>query len=386
MKNKQYTKEELKELFDSCAKQYILAGNGDKPGVNNFFFSIYVLMFNKYPHIININEDGVYLNINDNDDDIVGEEEENDEYSEEEINSIYTFRNISMSKTMINFYNHFKDTGYYVRNDRSPVIVANNMLIWHSEYDRCIYVLQDNEFLTDEIKNLVVDNKTNPDEESRYFTYITNNGQGFNETMLKIKNADVNLETNYNNDLPDEKIREFLKGKQSGIVMLFGIPGSGKTFYIRNLIKTIKGRPFIVLDASTFNYITDASFIDLLLSNRNAIIILEDCEAMLADRLSGNAQLSTLLNLSDGIIGDSFNFKFICTFNANVGKLDKALLRKGRLKIKYEFKALTPDKVQILAKKLGKEIPEGLSLSLADIFNYGEENGAKEEKKIGFGK
>ena len=107
---------------------------------------------------------------------------------------------------------------------------------------------------------------------------------------------------------------------------------------------------------------------------------------MLADRTTGNNKLSALLNLSDGIIGDSFNFKFICTFNANVTKLDKALLRRGRMKLKYEFKSLSPEKTQALGKQLGYDIPEGKSLSLADIFNYGVDNGNVEEKKVGFGR
>ena len=97
--------------------------------------------------------------------------------------------------------------------------------------------------------------------------------------------------------------------------------------------------------------------------------------------------MSALLNLSDGILGDSLNLKFICTFNAQLRNIDDAVLRKGRLKLKYEFKALTPEKTQILAKKLGKEIPEGKSLPLCEIYNYGEDNGAKEtttKRPIGF--
>ena len=140
----------------------------------------------------------------------------------------------------------------------------------------------------------------------------------------------------------------------------------------------------MILDNSVFNYITDSSFIQLLINNQNAIIILEDCEEMLADRIAGNNKLSALLNLSDGIIGDSFNFKFICTFNSNISKLDPAIMRKGRMKLKYEFKKLDKKKVQVLAEKLNKDIPNE-DMTLADLFNYGEDNGVKQEKKIGFG-
>lgn len=143
------------------------------------------------------------------------------------------------------------------------------------------------------------------------------------------------------------------------------------------------------MDKSTFEYISSDTLINFLFSNsvKDSIFVLEDCEILLSDRMNtGNHLLSTILNLSDGILGDGLNIKFICTFNADINKLDKAILRKGRLKYKYEFKALTPEKTQELAAELGKEIPEGESLTVGDIYNWEEENGAEhgKAKRIGF--
>ena len=90
------------------------------------------------------------------------------------------------------------------------------------------------------------------------------------------------------------------------------------------------------------------------------------------------------MNLADGLLGDGLKLKFLCTFNANINSIDKAVLRKGRLKYQYEFKALTPEKTQILAKELGKNIPEGKSLTVGEIYNYEEDNNASFKHKIGF--
>jgi ATP-dependent 26S proteasome regulatory subunit len=230
----------------------------------------------------------------------------------------------------------------------------------------------------------IVDNNN---EDDRYFNYITiSNGGGFAETPMKVKNQNINLAQNYNDDLPHNEVVDFLKGDKSGLILLHGIPGTGKTSYIRHLMYEIKNRKFLVLDSAIFNYINNSSFVNLLLNNKNSIIILEDCEDMLADRIAGNNHLTTLLNLSDGIIGDSFNFKFICTFNANITKIDKAILRKGRMRLKYEFKALCADKTKKLAESLNRSINEGESLTLADIYNYNLNNGGETIKnaKIGF--
>ena len=86
--------------------------------------------------------------------------------------------------------------------------------------------------------------------------------------------------------------------------------------------------------------------------------------------------------------GDSLNLKFICTFNADISSIDKALLRKGRLKVKYEFGKLTKDKATALAVKLGKTEPVTEDMALCDVYNLGTDNGGEQiesdRPKIGF--
>nr|DAP34476.1 MAG TPA: hypothetical protein [Caudoviricetes sp.] len=43
------------------------------------------------------------------------------------------------------------------------------------------------------------------------------------------------------------------------------------------------------------------------MQHKDHIFILEDCETLLADWVAtGNTRLATLLNISDGLLGDSF--------------------------------------------------------------------------------
>lgn len=371
--------EELKQKFDAACTE--LSQDADTVVETHFFITAFMKMFGEYPNIISLDTEGFYLNPKGNEE---ADDEESDEYTEKEEEEVFVWDSVFCQQTMIALYEHFKDKAYVVRKEMYPVLVMDHQIIMFSAYSHNIFIMQSDSVLSEEIKQLVVDNKH--DKDNRWFTFVTSTSHGFDETPMKAKKQEINIATNYNDDLPDNEIKDFLKGNQSGLILLHGEPGTGKTTYIRHLMYELKGRRFIVLDSSVFNYITDASFIQLLLENKNAVIILEDCESMLADRTTGNNKLSALLNLSDGIIGDSFNFKFICTFNANVTKLDKALLRRGRMKLKYEFKNLCPEKTQALGKQLGYDIPEGKSLSLADIFNYGVDNGNREEKKVGFGR
>ena len=92
--------------------------------------------------------------------------------------------------------------------------------------------------------------------------------------------------------------------------------------------------------------------------------------------------MSILLNLTDGIIGDVLNIKLICTFNTSLSNIDKALLRKGRLSLKYEFKKLAKEK----CRKLLNDYTINEDMSLADLYNRDDENDYSKtnSKKIGF--
>lgn len=220
--------------------------------------------------------------------------------------------------------------------------------------------------------------------------WVSNGQNGFGATKLTLKDGKFNINSHYNEDFEYDKVNDFINGKDSGLVILHGTPGTGKTYVLRNLAQENPKKKFYFMDKSTFEYISSDSLINFLFSNsvKDSVFVLEDCEVLLSDRMNtGNHLLSTILNLSDGILGDGLNIKFICTFNADINKLDEAILRKGRLKYKYEFSALTPEKTQELAKELGKNIPEGESLTVGDIYNWEVENGGDQlEKgnKIGF--
>jgi glucose-1-phosphate thymidylyltransferase short form len=78
------------------------------------------------------------------------------------------------------------------------------------------------------------------------------------------------------------------------------------------------------------------------LNNKNSVFVIEDAEELITSREEvRNSNLSMLLNLTDGLLGESLGIQIIATFNTDVKNIDKALLRKGRLSQIYAFKALS---------------------------------------------
>ena len=134
--------------------------------------------------------------------------------------------------------------------------------------------------------------------------------------------------------------------------------------------------------------ISSPEFLPFISQQPNSVLILEDCESLLVPRENGfsNASaLSNLLNLGDGLLSDALSVNVICTFNSGLKKIDDAILRKGRLLARYEFKELEVIKARALAEKIGKNANIEKPMTVSDIYNLEEcgfEN--KPVKSIGF--
>ena len=213
---------------------------------------------------------------------------------------------------------------------------------------------------------------------------ITNAGIQLMESEIK-RIVFEDIKDNYNNDIPKDSLIKFLgNSNESGLVILNGIPGTGKTYFIRSLIYTLKDIDFVFIDINDFYKICDNK--QYLGSLKDCVLIIEDCEALIKDRNTSqfSQNISDLLQITDGLLGDGLNIKIICTFNTNVTNIDKALLRKGRIKLRYEFKELTEEKSKALYSKLN--IPYNpKERVLCDIFNQ-QNTGAEKPQinKIGF--
>lgn len=197
-----------------------------------------------------------------------------------------------------------------------------------------------------------------PEEEKNNLFLVAQDASGFRLNKWHIKEVEgFDIKKQYNDDFPevDGIIRDFIdEENKSGLLILHGPKGTGKTTYIRNLISSYPSKKFIFIPSGLINMLGEPSFGNFLLSLSNSIIILEDCEGVIRSRKStgSSSAVSLLLNMGDGLMSDDLGIKFICTFNDDFKNIDEALMRKGRLACMYEFKNLKSDKVNILMKEV----------------------------------
>lgn len=222
--------------------------------------------------------------------------------------------------------------------------------------------------------------------------YMLSNSYGdLSFSALRIDVPKIDLELNYGKDFIEisDKFISSLNEEKSGLYLLHGDPGTGKSSYIKYLCSGVVKRKIVYIPIGLISNLTSPDMIPLLMENKDIIMVIEDAEKALISRdESGRSDLvSTILNLTDGFLGQALNITVVATFNTAKEKIDEALLRKGRLKQCYEFPKLSTTQAIKLAKHLNLPV-EAISsaMTLADIYHIEKETGytPEEQRRVGF--
>lgn len=273
------------------------------------------------------------------------------------------------------------------KHDLALVITDNECLIEFGEdYCEILHNGKEAAFIK-EVTEFVRKYRTRGKRKKYEINLITSGEGGQKLKSMEFKRTKLDLSMYYEDDFLaiDQMIYKRLNTENDkGIVLLHGLPGTGKTTYLRYLIGRIKKR-VLFLSPSIAANLMQPDFIDLLIDNPNTVLVIEDAENIVMDRrTSGNSSVSNLLNLSDGLLADCLNVQVVCTFNSDLSQIDSALLRKGRLIAKYEFGKLSVRKAQELSGKQGFTTVISQPMTIAEVMNQHEPSFEPKEIKIGF--
>ena len=236
----------------------------------------------------------------------------------ERIVNIYQYR----------WFNHQKKKNQF---DTTIIILNNQCLLEFNSYWYKILHNTDQMHFLEEVDQLVSQFKEKQKRRPREINLIIRTSGGFELKSMEIKKTKLDLNLYYENDFgeTDELIRKRLgQKKDKGIVLLHGLPGTGKTTYLRHIIGRIK-KKILFISPAVASGLLNPDFVDLLIENTDSVLIIEDAENIIMDRkLDAGSAVSDLLNLSDGLMADCLNIQLICTFNSPLTMIDSALLRK----------------------------------------------------------
>jgi len=252
-----------------------------------------------------------------------------------------------------------------------------------------VYILYTNEKEFEKVIGMLERQETEKKNNINLIVGAPGEGYTLREFSTKLPSKEIDLELNYGKEFVKKHqtiIERLNQQNGSGLVVLNGKPGTGKTTYIKFLTTQIDKR-IIFVPPSMAESLTGPNLLPFLMENKNSILIIEDAEKVIGCRESSetNNSVSNILNMTDGILGDCLSLQVIATLNTPREKIDKALLRKGRLIAEHEFKELPEENVKRLFEKLKVKKDVTKPLTLTEIYNHDEDDQVTEPKKyIGF--
>ncbi len=184
--------------------------------------------------------------------------------------------------------------------------------------------------------------------------------------------------------------------RQSGLTVLEGPPGTGKTSLVSEMIRRLHDTHlFYVLPVCNDGSLTAPELVSFWQGqhrqhpNRIKVVVMEDAERVLLGRNAATRDaVAAVLNIADGLLGRMLRLHLVCSINARFEDLDPAIQRPGRLMNYRRFGLIPRERAAALSAKQGSAFvphPEVDEFTLAEVLQPGSARPTTVRRQIGFG-
>ena len=273
------------------------------------------------------------------------------------------------------------------------------------------------DLLEEELHEIVKEIPAASPDASILWWFMTRNGPDCREVPLKGLNPVDEFYPWLHPKTIDEFADEFANSS-ANVLLLFGPPGTGKTSFIRRLIRKMKYETWVTYDPDMHlceefyvRFVTDTDekpaqsgarygFLDSPsfeyevspqsppknqreTTSIGRCLVMEDADEMLLKRENGNKLMNRILNLSDGLVSLPARKIIFSTNLPGLREIDEALYRPGRCFGAIKFRELTKTEGEVACRAVGIEPKINQEkLTLAQALNPQEHK--YEVKMIGF--
>ena len=226
---------------------------------------------------------------------------------------------------------------------------------------------------------------------TKYLTRIRVDGQGNLCTVMETVQGTrpvSDISKFYPNfDFSPADLMEGFQASKSNVVLIYGVPGTGKSNWMMEMINA-RGWDDKIYLADRMDVLGHAGFPDFIRElPAGSIVLTEDSDIMVGKRTDGNVSMSALLNATAGIVAR--DVKLIISTNLTSTKdVDEALLRHGRRYKTLKFTPMNVEQAEAIREMMELtpfEFKEGRTdITLAEAINAHEIETDTGKQSFGF--
>jgi hypothetical protein len=270
------------------------------------------------------------------------------------------------------------------------VIVYSKQYKFHIQFIKQNNVLQVIIFAENDVYENIINTlleKFNIEQKGLKAQWLVMSGSG-----LTTKSVDIDINNEIHSEMYPflqernttlDEYYDAFKNSSPKILLLMGERGTGKTSFIRGLLKRHCWDAMISYDERVLTH--DSTLIKFLESSSDCFVI-EDSDNLIYKREQGNNFVHKFLNLGDGLITKSGKKLILSTNITSTDEIDSALIRPGRCFDVLQFNKLTPEQSRNLIETRNLDItPPDRDVSIAELFNQQPKfSSDKLKKRVGF--
>lgn len=179
------------------------------------------------------------------------------------------------------------------------------------------------------------------------------------------------------------------------IILLNGEPGTGKSHFIQSLATEWKKwcRASVIWSPAAF--LADETYVFSLVERLKGrrektkedawnLLVMEDAGELVGTDGSLTPGFSTLLNVSDGLLGSGLKFLFVITTNEPISKIHKAVRRPGRLLSHIEIGRFPVSESNTWLEGHGSNARVNEPRTLAELYGILDGNDVETGNRMGF--